>query len=183
MLWAASCTCFFGFLRSGEATVPSQSTYNPTVHLSIDDIQLSSASDPSIVVINIKASKTDPFKRRVSLHLGRTGMDLCPVSALLAYVARRRLSPGTLLIFEDGRFLTRELLVQEVRDALRQRGMDASVYAGHSFQIGAVTTAAAACIEDAVIKSLGRWKSTEYMQYVKLPRETLAGTSVSLAKQ
>ena len=105
------------------------------------------------------------------------------MSVLLAYVARRRLSPGTLLIFEDGRFLTRELLVQEVRDALRQRGMDASVYTGHSFRIGAVTTAAAACIEDAVIKIWGRWKSTEYIQYVKLPRETLAGTSVSLAKQ
>ena len=39
MLWAAACMCFFGFLRSGEVVVPSQSTYDGAVHLSVGDVR------------------------------------------------------------------------------------------------------------------------------------------------
>ena len=31
MLWAAVCACFFGFMRSGEITVPSESAYDPDI--------------------------------------------------------------------------------------------------------------------------------------------------------
>ena len=34
MLWAACCTCFFGFLRSGKITVPSMAEYDADYHLS-----------------------------------------------------------------------------------------------------------------------------------------------------
>ena len=33
-IWAVACTCFFGFLRSGEATVATLSGYDARVHLS-----------------------------------------------------------------------------------------------------------------------------------------------------
>ena len=29
MLWAAACTCFFGFLRSGKVVIPLDSEYDP----------------------------------------------------------------------------------------------------------------------------------------------------------
>ena len=35
MLWAAATMCFFGFLRVGEVVVPSDSAFDPTVHLSV----------------------------------------------------------------------------------------------------------------------------------------------------
>ena len=35
MLWAACCTCYFGFLRSGEISIPSDREYDPSTHLAI----------------------------------------------------------------------------------------------------------------------------------------------------
>ena len=64
MLWAAACACFFGFLRSGEATVPCASAYDPAVHLSIADVFIDSGTAPTKVLLKIKASKTDPFRKR-----------------------------------------------------------------------------------------------------------------------
>ena len=79
LIWAASCIGFFGFLRAGEMTVPSESDYNPTVHLNHSDIALDHKSHPSLVRITIKQSKTDPFRKGVSIFVGRTGTDICPV--------------------------------------------------------------------------------------------------------
>ena len=33
MLWAAACTCFFGFFRAGELMAPSSLGFNPSAHL------------------------------------------------------------------------------------------------------------------------------------------------------
>ena len=48
-------------------------------------------------------------------------------------------------------------------------GLEAEQYAGHSFRIGAATTAD---VNDALIKTLGRWKSDAYTLYVRVPRKT-----------
>ena len=91
MLWAACCTCFFGFLKSGEVTVPSQKDYDSEAHLSEGDVALDSLSSPTVVRVHIKTSKTDPFR---IVFLGITGNELCPVSAMSAYLAIRGRSPG-----------------------------------------------------------------------------------------
>ena len=97
MIWAACCTCFFGFLRSGEITVASSDSYDPGAHLSVGDVTLDDRSNPTFAQVNIKASKTDPFRKGVSIYLGRTGSDLCPVAALAAYLALRGGNSGAFL--------------------------------------------------------------------------------------
>ena len=57
LLWAATCTCYFGFLQSREATIPSQSAYDPAVHLSMADVSLDSQTNPKVIAIKIKVSK------------------------------------------------------------------------------------------------------------------------------
>ncbi len=71
--------------------------------------------------------------------------------------------------------------MKAVRQALQQAGVDHSKYNGHSFRIGAATTAAAKGIEDSLIQTLGRWESLAYLQYVQIPKEYLAGYSSVLA--
>ena len=69
-----TCTCYFGFLWSGKATVPSQSAYNPDIHLSIADVSLDSQTNPQVVAIRIKASKTNPFHKGVTIIILRTDL-------------------------------------------------------------------------------------------------------------
>ena len=68
-----------------------------------------------------------------------------------------------------------------IRDALSSVGFNPAPYSGHSFRIGAATSAAAEGIEDAVIKILGRWSSSAYLAYVRIPRSELSGVSHRMA--
>ena len=72
-------------------------------------------------------------------------------------------------------FITRKRFVDSVRAALAETDIDQQKYCGHSFRIGTATTAAATGMEDGVIKTLGRWESVAYLQYIRLPRDQLIG--------
>lgn len=139
MIWAACSLCYFGFLRSGEVTVPSEAAYDSGTHLNMADISVDSIENPSVVKVRIKASKTDQFRRGVDIYVGRTHNQLCPVEALMTYVARRGKQQGPFFRFEDNRLLTKDRFITKVREALTQAGINAKAYSGHSFRIGAAT--------------------------------------------
>ena len=61
-------------------------------------------------------------------------------------------------------------------------GVSCKHYSGHSFWIGAASTVASRGIPEATIKTLGRWESSAYLLYIKLPREQLAGISKAISK-
>ena len=174
MLWAACCLGFVGFMRTGEFTVSSTDGYDASTSLGTRDISVDSRDNPSMVCVVLRQSKTDPFRKGVSIYLGRTHGDLCPVSAILSYIARRPSVEGPLFIFKDGSHLTRDKFVGAVRQALSATGTDTRCYSGHSFRIGAATTAALQGVEDSVIKMLGRWESSAYQRYLRTPRDSLA---------
>ena len=79
MLWAAACMCFFGFMRTGEIVVPSDSGFDHSVHLAFGDVRVDSCSTPTNLVVNLKTSKMNPFRQGVQIYLGRTDGELCPV--------------------------------------------------------------------------------------------------------
>ncbi|XP_065884053.1 uncharacterized protein [Dysidea avara] len=162
MLWAAVCMCFFSFLHSGEVVVPTDSGYDKTVHLSYCDVRVDSTVNPQYLEVRIKVSKTDPFRKGVTVYLGRADGDRCPVSAVLAYMVQRGPDKGPFFWFTKDRFLTQEWLVTAMRAALGQAGLDSRKYAGHSFRIGAATTTARSSLLDSLIKTLGRWESAAY---------------------
>jgi len=70
MLWAVVCMCFFGFLRSGEVVAPAEADYDPAVQLSYGDVRVDDVGTPHYLKVRIKASKTDPFCKGMSVYLG-----------------------------------------------------------------------------------------------------------------
>ena len=67
-----------------------------------------------------------------------------------------------------------------LRSALPRAGIDEKLYSGHSFRIGAATTAARGGIQDSLIKVLGRWQSAAYQIYIRTPPEVLRGVARQL---
>ena len=72
-----------------------------------------------------------------------TGTGVCPVSALLRYLAVCILEDGHLFVWEDGRPLTSSAFVT-LKQGLQSAGLDMKNFSGHSLHIGAATSAAAA---------------------------------------
>ena len=178
LLWAACCMAFFGFLRCGEFTVPSQTDYDPDMHLSLTNITLDDKANPSVIQVTIKQSKTDPFRQGVDIYLGKTGKDIiCPIQAIVPYLIIRGVQPCPLFVFADGSYLTRQRFASLITSTLQRASINDKQYNTHSFRIGAATTAKEAGISDVHIKMLGRWKSSAYQLYVRTPRDKLAKLS------
>ena len=179
MLWAASLTAFFGFCRSGEITLPQDGGYDPGIHLSYRDVAVDNPGQPRIISLLLRRSKTDQVGKGVKVILGRTSHDLCPVAAVLDYLGSRGSDAWPLFRWSDGRLLTRTHFVEEVRIAY----LPAKNFAGHSFCIGAATTAVAAGVEDSTIQALGRWNSSAFLRYIRASPKTLEGVSRVLASR
>ena len=91
MLWATCTLGVFGFLQCGEFICPSGQTYDPSCHLSLSDIAIDSTSNPRLMRVTAEQDR-----QGVDIYLGTTNTALCPVMAMLAYLAIRSQSPGPL---------------------------------------------------------------------------------------
>ena len=180
MYWAAFTTAFFGFLRCSEYTAPSPSHFDKDRTLLCSDLTI----DGNGYWLHIKESKTDPFCLGVDLFLSRSHHSVCPVKALEKYMARSRSRALDLPLFShaDGPFLTPLRLTSMLRSLLHKLGYNEDQYAGHSFRIGAATTAAAAGLSDWLIKTLGRWSSDCYQRYIQLNAKAISSVANALAK-
>jgi hypothetical protein len=181
VLWAVSCTAFFGFFRLGELLLDSPTAFNPTLHLAWGDVAVDDPSEPKMVKIHLKQSKTDQFGKGSDIFLGRTNNELCLVSAMLNFLVACKGSQGPLFIDSRSRPVTKAHFVAELHLVLGLLGIPQDHYAGHSFWIGAATSAALAGVEDSTIQMLGQWHSSAYLRYVRTPPNQLAALSVTLA--
>jgi hypothetical protein len=181
MFWAAMTLAFFGFLRLGELTCNCK--FNPETHLKPDDVLFSSESQPNnAMFVRIKESKTDPFRSGQTITIGSSNTPLCPVVAMKNCLALRPTTVGPLFVNSLGKPLTKQELTRKTRQLLSQAGFQVSNFAGHSYRIGAATTAASARLPPWLIKTLGRWSSDCYERYIQTLPSTLLNVSATLAK-
>ena len=167
-LWWSACTlAFFGLLRVSEYTCVTTTVFHQGQTLSVDDISFN--SNHSGMAINIKASKTDPFRLGCVLNIGRTNNPLCPVHALRVYLSSRpphQSSP--LFIFNNHSFLTRSRMSTFITNTLSDINLNT-----HSFRIGGATALAAAGVSNSIIQIIGRWSSDCFLRYLRLSPPTI----------
>lgn len=171
------CVCtlaFFGFLRCGEFTVSTASNLQNV--LQFCDVQMS--QDESFYSLVLRSSKNDPFRKGVTLKLFRNSIThVCPVRAMTRYLNERRSNIRTihspLLVDCDGSVLSRDKFINYLKQILRILGLDDTKFNGHSFRIGAATSAAASGVEDHLIQTLGRWSSSCYTRYIRTSNSSL----------
>lgn len=179
MIWAAMTLAFFGFMRLGELTC--NSTFSLETHLSPSDVCfLPTMSQPDYMSIQVKISKTDPFRKGHTILIGKTNQPICPVKAMKNYLGARTNTPGPLLQYQSGTPLTKDALTFETRSLLAMSGLNPMQYAGHSYRIGAATTAASVGLPPWLIKTLGRWSSDCYERYIRCPNALLSEVSHKL---
>lgn len=89
--------------------------------------------------------------------------------------------PGPLFIFRSGRLLTRAIVTSLLRDAACHAGLPFHSLKGHSFRIGAASSAAAAGLPDWLIKVMGRWSSDCYQLYIRTPEQVLLSAAPRMA--
>ena len=177
LLRCACLTAFYGFLRCGEFTINNSQVNvgtRPQGLLLVEDVLIK--PDRTYFFLHLKFSKTDPYGKGVFVKICEN-TPLCPVDTMLKYI-QHRLSQGAhsfspLFVDSDLTVLTRNRFIGYVHHLLNRLGIDVSRYNGHSFRIGAATSAAAAGVEDHLIQLLGRWSSTCYIRYIHTSEEAL----------
>lgn len=183
VMWAIACTAFFGFFRLGELLPESAATFNSATHLAWGDVAVDDRTAPRMVQIHLKRSKCDQFGAGSDIVVGVTGKTLCPVTAIVSYIEARGTNPGPFFLDSSGQMVLKPWFISRIRDVLTTIGIPSHQYAGHSFRIGAATTAAMVGIEDSTIQTLGRWHSAAFLRYIRTPKERLASLSATLASQ
>ena len=184
LLHAACVTAFFGFLRCGELTI-NQHEFDPNIHLCLGDLTFMD----NHVQLHLKASKTDPFRQGINIPLFKltNSSKLCPFTSLLTYVNKRnkifklKTTPtDPLFLNESGDALSRSTFLFHVKQILRRLGIDSAGIQGHSFRIGASSSACRARLEDHLIKTLGRWSSDCYRTYIRTPEHVIQSAQSAL---
>ena len=151
---------YYGFLRPGEIT---DSTNNIYLH----QVQLQPASI-MITFQRFKHHTGPPVSINIASHPGIT----CPVTALHNYLSQRGMSPGPLFCTHTGHPITYHTLSMWFKSLLIRCNMPQHINL-HSFRIGAATDAYIRGVSSSDIKIMGRWNSSAYQRYIRVPRINL----------
>ena len=122
-VWKAMTFAFFGFFRIGELTCDSP--LNSERQLTFSDVVFMPKSSPKYMLVRLKVSNTNHFRKGQTIVIGKASSHLCPLSAMLAYLESRTPFPttGPLFPFQSGSFLTRGRLTNETGFYFQREGL------------------------------------------------------------
>ena len=175
MIMAALTLGFFGLLRSAEFTADTKSKFDRSTTLTRRDISFN--EDSTCMSVNIKVSKTDPFREGTVIKLPKLHNILCPVRAMVRYL-KYAATNGPLFQFKNGAFLTRQHIANIFEQLL---GGEVNLNT-HSLRIGGATLLSKAGVPEHIIQKIGRWSSDCYKRYVRLTPQHIYAAFISVGQ-
>ena len=163
MLSSTYLLAFHAFLRIGEIVVSSLDKAHSVLQLD----QVTVSSKECVAIFHSYKHYQGP---PVSLVISNIkGSLFCPVQHMKSYLLLRGASSGPLYCFPNGSPISRSFFNQHLHKSLIWAGLSTSLYKGHSFRIGAATTAAIMGVSGDDIQRMGRWKSQAFRKYIRIP--------------
>ena len=175
-LKAAYCLAFAAFLQVGEFTYSHGQQKDPEFkshYLTRQSIKL----EKDRLYVFLPSSKTDPFRKGITITVAATGDDACPVKALNDLLVNFPLPPTAPLFQGPMGAFTRTYLTRRLQEDITTLGISGN-YTSHSFQQGAATTAKQNGLSENDIQLLGRWKSDAYKLYIQTSKAHIVRTSL-----
>ncbi len=175
VLWAALVLGVYGLLRTSELVQADTNKH------SIDDSRLLLVNNIKLIsplhfILNLKASKTDPYRLGADIHYFANNTPTCPIAALTPILDHHKGDAcQPLFALSDGKPLTSKRLIQYIRVLIKsvelehQLGLDHNNFSGYSLRRGGATSLYAAGMSETTIKTMGRWRSYCFRLYVETP--------------
>lgn len=159
---------FHAFLRVGEMTACSK---HDKAVLQARDISFRRNKKGNLqdILLTIRRFKHQGSRPAVTLVITAQHNHYCPVRLLHRYFQLRGPKSGPLFVFKDRTPVSRTFFASYLRQCVTYVGLDGARYKGHSFRIGAATAAYSQGMSDARIKQMGRWQSSAFKKYIRIP--------------
>ncbi len=168
VVWSAMTTAFFGCLRAGEITIPSQHPPDWEFIVRLCYVQLIDLPNVQCLKL-IKRTKTKPHG--IVVMIGCFHYQVCGLCSLKSYLRARGIistvgNYAPLYIPANGRVLHKGIFVQKTTLfvlAIEKKTVRCS---GQSFRSVSASTASNHGFHDCEIKCLGHWSSQAYYRYM-----------------
>ena len=177
LFWTVATLAFAGGFRPGELLCSKDWTFDSNFNLLGRDLtfrqEFLNGSQVEFLQVKLKAEKQNKKGGHTLVDIFGINSKLCPLKAFKAWAAKAHSAPPASPAFyrSSGAALTKTLFNKWLKLALAKHtdGLNGFV-SGHSFRIGLASHLAALGHSDTDIMQAGRWSSSAYLSYLKLPR-------------
>lgn len=173
LLWSVCTIAFNGCMRIHELLARKEGEYDPQVTLLRKDVVLKTDEATKEIQIKLKSPKEDRIGKGKIVDIYENKGTICPVRAFERYTRLSKHIERNLPIFrlENGSNLTGRRLNKTLKSLLgKHLNYNKGKITSHSFRAGLATLMGQLGFPDTQIMAMGRWSSSCFEDYMKLPR-------------
>ena len=178
LIWMVCSINFYGCFRVHETLARSETSFDPAFTLLAGDVEhksvLASGRKEQLIQLRLKSPKEDRVGRMTYIDVYETGGLLCPVKAYLKWRDTNPPMDKDLPAFRlgNGVPLTGRKLNAELKKCLSKHiPYEMGSVTSHSFRSGMASLMGELGYSDLEIQAMGRWSSSAFESYIKLPRK------------
>ena len=176
LYWTVSCIAFFGGFRIHELLCRKQDSFDPSFSLLGKDLKLVTSkvnnSEHKVIQLKLKSPKENKKGTSIIIDVYANLGDFCPVKALEKWMKTAIIDMNLPLFRKtDGTPLTGRKFNIILKNCLSKHiPYEAGSISSHSFRAGIASLMGTLGYSENEIKSIGRWSSKCFQDYIKLPR-------------